>query len=157
GKFREDLYYRIHVVEVRLPPLRERREDIPQLVDRFLGIFAARYKREKKNLSREAMRRLMTYDWPGNVRQLEHVLLNGWVLSEEPDPDADHFDLPDGWVSSPRSTPLAETPEARPSAPAAVDARSSTTTGPRSSSRGGVSSSKRSHKGTLSQHRADER
>jgi DNA-binding NtrC family response regulator len=94
GRFREDLYYRIHVVEIRLPPLRERAEDIPQLVDHFLGLFSARYKREKKTLSRDAMRRLMAFDWPGNVRQLEHVLLNAWVLSDESELEAEDIDLP---------------------------------------------------------------
>ncbi len=78
GKFREDLYYRIHVVEVRVPALRERPEDIPQLVDHFLGLFAARYKREKNGLTKEALQRLAQYGWPGNVRQLENVLLNAW-------------------------------------------------------------------------------
>jgi serine/threonine-protein kinase PknK len=97
GRFREDLYYRIHVVEVHLPPLRERRDDIPQLVDHFFGIFAARYKREKGALTREAQRRLSDYDWPGNVRQLENVLLNAWVLSESPDLLPEDFELPDGW------------------------------------------------------------
>ncbi|HEY5373132.1 MAG TPA: sigma 54-interacting transcriptional regulator [Polyangiaceae bacterium] len=99
GKFREDLYYRIHVVEVRVPALRERPEDIPQLVDHFLGLFAARYKREKNGLTKEALQRLAQYGWPGNVRQLENVLLNAWVMSEDPELDAPDFDIPDGWVS----------------------------------------------------------
>jgi transcriptional regulator with GAF, ATPase, and Fis domain len=94
GKFREDLYYRIHVVEVHLPALRERGEDIPQLVDHFLGIFCARYKREKKAVSREALRVLADHDWPGNVRQLENVLLNAWVMSEEDELLPEDFDLP---------------------------------------------------------------
>ncbi|MFO7181820.1 MAG: sigma-54-dependent Fis family transcriptional regulator, partial [Pseudomonadota bacterium] len=94
GKFREDLYYRIHVVEVRMPALRERTEDIPQLVDHFLGLFAARYKRDKKAVSREALRMLALYDWPGNVRQLEHVLLNAWVLSDGDELVPEDFDLP---------------------------------------------------------------
>jgi serine/threonine-protein kinase PknK len=104
GAFREDLYYRIHVVELRLPALRDRREDIPQLVDHFLGLFAARYKRERKTLTREALRRLCDYSWPGNVRQLEHVLLNAWVLSERPEIECADLEFPDGFLpSEPRS------------------------------------------------------
>jgi serine/threonine-protein kinase PknK len=97
GRFREDLYYRIHVVEIHLPSLRERSDDIPQLVDHFLGIFAARYKREKKTVSRDALRRLQAYGWPGNVRQLEHVLLNAWVMSEEQELSAEDLEVPDGF------------------------------------------------------------
>jgi transcriptional regulator with GAF, ATPase, and Fis domain len=97
GKFREDLYYRIQVVEIHLPALRDRAEDIPQLVDYFLGIFAARYKREKKTVSRDALRRLQAYGWPGNVRQLEHVLLNAWVMSEEQELLPDDLEIPDGF------------------------------------------------------------
>ena len=99
GKFREDLYYRIHVIEIRVPALRERPEDIPQLVDHFLGLFAARYKREKNGLTREALQRLAQYGWPGNVRQLENVLLNAWVMSEDLELDASDFDIPDDWVA----------------------------------------------------------
>jgi transcriptional regulator with GAF, ATPase, and Fis domain len=128
GQFREDLYYRIHVVEVRLPSLRERVDDIPQLVDHFFGIFAARYKREKGSLSREALRRLSEYDWPGNVRQLENVLLNAWVMSEEEELRAEDIELPDGW------TPRADAP-ARGREPAPPPQR----------------------KGTVSEHRRDER
>lgn len=94
GKFREDLFYRIHVVEVPLPPLRQRLDDIPLLVDHFLGIFSTRYKRERKTLTREAKRRLAGYAWPGNVRQLEHTLLNAWILSESTEIEADDLELP---------------------------------------------------------------
>lgn len=96
GKFREDLYYRIHVVELRMPSLNERREDIPSLVDHFLGIFAARYRRERKLLDREALRQLTAYDWPGNVRQLEHVLLNAWILSDNEEIQPEDLELPGG-------------------------------------------------------------
>jgi DNA-binding NtrC family response regulator len=94
GKFREDLYYRIHVVELEIPALRERRDDIAVLADHFLGIFAARYRRDKKLLSREAQRSSMSFDWPGNVRQLEHVLLNAWILSDGQEIEAGDLELP---------------------------------------------------------------
>jgi transcriptional regulator with GAF, ATPase, and Fis domain len=95
GSFREDLYYRLHVIEVRVPPLRERLDDVPVLIDHFLGIFAARYGRERRSVSRSALKRLMAYGWPGNVRQLENVLLNAWVLSDRPELESDDFELPD--------------------------------------------------------------
>jgi serine/threonine-protein kinase PknK len=82
GKFREDLYYRLSVVEIPIPALRERLDDLPLLVDHFLTAFAARYATNKKSVSRDAMRFLMTLPWPGNVRQLEHAILNAWVLAE---------------------------------------------------------------------------
>jgi transcriptional regulator with GAF, ATPase, and Fis domain len=92
--FREDLYYRLHVVEVRLPPLRERLEDLPPLIDHFFKIFAARLKRDKKTVSREALRKLSGHNWPGNVRQLENALLNAFVMSDRPELLPDDFDLP---------------------------------------------------------------
>lgn len=104
GKFREDLYYRIHVVEIRVPALRERAEDVPQLVDHFLGLFAARYKREKKTVSREGLRWLCEREWPGNVRELEHVLLNAWVLSEDQELTADDFALDQSTAVSPQAS-----------------------------------------------------
>ncbi len=94
GRFREDLFYRLHVIELKVPALRERAEDIPALVDHFLGLFAARHKRERKTIGRDAVRRLQSFDWPGNVRQLEHVLLNAWLLSESPEIEAEDLDLP---------------------------------------------------------------
>jgi DNA-binding NtrC family response regulator len=105
--FRTDLYYRLHVVEVRLPPLRERLEDLPVLLDHFLQIFAARFRRDKKTISREAVRKLSGYGWPGNVRQLENVLLNAWVMSDRPELSPDDFDLP---VPLRRTAPGAEAP-----------------------------------------------
>ncbi len=95
GTFREDLFYRLHVVELRVPPLRERTEDIPPLIDHFLSLFSARYRRDKKTISRDALRRLCAYDWPGNVRQLEHVLLNAWLMSEDSEIGGGDIQLPD--------------------------------------------------------------
>jgi DNA-binding NtrC family response regulator len=74
GTFREDLYFRINVVTVRLPPLRERREDIPILVAHFLNKLARRERREPATLSPEALRLLTAYGWPGNVRELENAI-----------------------------------------------------------------------------------
>jgi two-component system response regulator AtoC len=74
GRFREDLYFRINVVTVRLPPLRERREDIPMLVAHFLAKLARRERRDQAALSPEALRLLTAYAWPGNVRELENAV-----------------------------------------------------------------------------------
>ncbi|MFO0664503.1 MAG: sigma 54-interacting transcriptional regulator [Polyangiaceae bacterium] len=82
GTFREDLYYRLNVVGIPVPALRERQEDVPLLIDHFLSLFASRYRRDRKSIDRAALRVLSEHDWPGNVRQLEHVLLNAWLMSE---------------------------------------------------------------------------
>ena len=74
GLFREDLFYRIHVIPILLPPLRERKEDIPSLVDHFLKKFSKEMKKEVKELSLSALHRLMLHDWPGNVRELENTI-----------------------------------------------------------------------------------
>ncbi len=74
GTFREDLYYRINIIPVRLPPLRERREDIPVLAEHFLEGFASSMGKSVSRISTEAMDRLTAYGWPGNVRELEHVI-----------------------------------------------------------------------------------
>lgn len=81
--FREDLYYRLNVVPIHLPPLRERREDIPLLVESFLREFASSYHREEKVFSPEAMRLLLHYAWPGNVRQLRNVIERAVVMVRE--------------------------------------------------------------------------
>ncbi|MGH7770306.1 MAG: sigma-54-dependent transcriptional regulator, partial [Candidatus Binatia bacterium] len=74
GNFREDLFYRIHVIPISLPALRDRREDIPPLVEHFIEKFNEKTKKEVKGMAPQAMQRLMLYDWPGNVRELEHVI-----------------------------------------------------------------------------------
>ncbi len=99
GTFREDLYYRLNVIQVQIPPLRERKDDLPALIDHFLSLFATRYRRERKAVERAALRTLSAYDWPGNVRQLEHVLLNAWLMS-----DGDEITSLD--LSLPTSIPL---------------------------------------------------
>src|SRR4051812_26905785 len=81
GKFREDLYYRLNVISVNLPPLRNRREDIPLLVEFFLDKFAQENERVVHQMSPEALRCLMDYNWPGNVRELENVMERAVVLS----------------------------------------------------------------------------
>jgi len=74
GRFREDLYYRLSVIPIHLPPLRERREDIPLLTREFLDRFAKSMNKKLEGIDPEAMRRLEVYDWPGNVRELENTI-----------------------------------------------------------------------------------
>jgi len=81
GRFREDLYYRLNVVPVRIPPLRERREDIPELVNHFLARFAAERRIQTPELSKEAMAALQAHDWPGNVRQLRNIIERTLILT----------------------------------------------------------------------------
>lgn len=84
NKFREDLYYRLNVISVNLPPLRERKEDIPLLVDHFLVKYCNENGREGLKFSPEAMKILMDHDWPGNVRELENAVERAVVLVPGP-------------------------------------------------------------------------
>jgi len=81
GTFREDLYYRFNVVQIKLPPLRERREDVSLLAKHFLTDAVKRFETEKKELSKEAKDLLLKYNWPGNVRELENAIRRACVLS----------------------------------------------------------------------------
>jgi len=81
GTFREDLYYRINVVNIYLPPLRERVEDIPLLAEHFVGLFNEKLKKDIKGFSPEVMERFMTYPWPGNVRELENIIERAILLA----------------------------------------------------------------------------
>lgn len=104
GKFREDLFYRIHVIHLKLPPLRERREDIPLLVDRIIAKFNRLQGKDIAGVSEEAMVRLMEHNYPGNVRELENIIEHAFVL------------CPSGWIEL-RHLP----PELRPAGPSEGD------------------------------------
>ena len=114
GKFREDLFYRLHVVTIALPPLRERREDIPVLIEHFLTTLAARHGRGPIALDPEAQRLLLQWDWPGNIRELENVLERAVVLSPRDVIGTEH--LPPGF----RPRPAVSVTPVDPAAPAAA-------------------------------------
>ena len=80
GDFREDLFYRINVLSVKLPPLRERRGDIPLLCSHFIGVYNARYEKEVKEISKDALDLLLAYDFPGNIRELENIIEHAFVF-----------------------------------------------------------------------------
>jgi transcriptional regulator with PAS, ATPase and Fis domain len=83
GRFRDDLYYRIRVIHVVLPPLRQRKEDIPLLVDGIIAKFNQLQGKQVSGVSKEAMNRLMLYHYPGNVRELENIIEQAFVLRPE--------------------------------------------------------------------------
>ena len=82
GRFREDLYYRLKVIDIELPPLRERKEDIPLLVEHFIEKFAREAKKNVSGVSEEALKALINYTWPGNVRELENVMQRAITLCQ---------------------------------------------------------------------------
>ena len=90
GQFRDDLFYRLSTIPIRIPPLRERREDVPILVEYFLKRLALQLNRNEMSLSPEVLERLAEYSWPGNVRELDHVLERMVVLTRK-----SHFDVDD--------------------------------------------------------------
>ena len=85
GRFREDLYHRLNVVPIMLPPLRERREDVPTLARHFLQRFSKEVKKNLSEISHEALNKLSAYDWPGNVRELANVMERAVVLGQGPE------------------------------------------------------------------------
>lgn len=94
GKFRKDLFYRINVIRIHLPPLRERREDIPLLVEYFLEEILEKLKKGKRVFSKESMRALVNYDWPGNIRELQNIIERAVTLSKNEIINADELPLP---------------------------------------------------------------
>jgi len=99
GQFREDLLFRLNTVEIRIPPLRERREDVPLLSAHFLARYAARYRRPVQRFDAAAMQALMQYSWPGNVRELDHTVERAVLMSRTADIQPGDLSL-----SSPRAT-----------------------------------------------------
>ena len=89
GRFREDLFHRLNVISIHLPPLRERKEDIPLLVVRFLEQFCKDNGKPPRSFTPTAMKLLMDYDWPGNIRELENAVERAVVLSTHESMDAD--------------------------------------------------------------------
>jgi transcriptional regulator with PAS, ATPase and Fis domain len=82
GEFREDLYYRLKVVEIKVPPLRERRADIPLLIDHLISSFNKKFKKNITGISKEVEICFMGYGWPGNIRELMHVLEHAFVVCQ---------------------------------------------------------------------------
>ncbi|MGE5895059.1 MAG: sigma-54-dependent transcriptional regulator, partial [bacterium] len=93
GSFREDLYFRLNVIHIPIPPLRERKDDIPPLVDYFLRAFAAEYRRPKKRITEAAIRKLQTYEWPGNVRELKNFIEKMVIMITDEVIDVKHLDI----------------------------------------------------------------
>ena len=116
GGFREDLYYRLNVVNIHVPPLRDRRDEIPLLVEHFLRLYSQRYGRPQPTLSPAAMRRFMEHSWPGNIRELENLVKRVVVLGGKEWPD-EHTVFE---THTTRSEPMAPRPAlgASPPAPA---------------------------------------
>ena len=91
GSFREDLYYRVNVIRVELPPLRRRKEDIPLLVQQFIDRFNRLQQKSVKGIAGEALSLLMAHDWPGNVRELENIIERSFILCNEEFIDIEHL------------------------------------------------------------------
>lgn len=123
GKFRHDLYYRINVIELRVPPLRERREDLPVLIDAILTRLATAQGRTRPQLHADAMEALAYYSFPGNVRELENILERAFALADDDGIRATDLRLPE--VRQPAPTPTAATALD----PSQIDPRESATSG----------------------------
>jgi DNA-binding NtrC family response regulator len=111
GKFREDLFYRLNVIPVLIPPLRQRREDVPLLVESFVERLAVEMKRRLDGVSPDAMSALMAHDWPGNVRELRNVLERGAVVATGPVIQLVDLGLPARAEAPPRAGTLASLEE----------------------------------------------
>ena len=117
GTFRSDLYYRLHVFPLHLPPLRDRRDDIPELVRHFVRVFARRFGREIDTITTDAMAALKNYPWPGNVRELEHLIERAVILTRGRELRVPLADL------ATRVRPPGASPTVLPAAPAPSPAR----------------------------------
>jgi aliphatic sulfonates family ABC transporter substrate-binding protein len=105
GRFREDLYYRLHVAHLRLAPLRERREDIVPLAKHFLQVYASRLDIETAELTEGATARLLSHSWPGNIRELENVVYRSLLVAHQGRITSADLQLPDDVLAGPRTAP----------------------------------------------------
>jgi DNA-binding NtrC family response regulator len=116
GKFREDLYYRLNVFPIMVPPLRDRKDDVPALVQHFVTRIAAEEGRKVRGIQPRALQMLMAYSWPGNVRQLENTVFRAIVLCESDMLDVQDFpqiaSLVDGYEVTIPAAPAAPAPVA---------------------------------------------
>jgi transcriptional regulator with PAS, ATPase and Fis domain len=108
GRFRKDLLYRINTIEIELPPLRERLEDLPELVAQFIANYAHKYHLPGKPVSDRAMAALRRHHWPGNVRELSHAVERALILSDDDMLEAEDFRLAKGAPGGERSLNLEE-------------------------------------------------
>ena len=108
GRFREDLLFRLNTVEIRLPPLRQRREDIPHLAMHFLQRQARQYHKAREGFEPDAMQTLLDYEWPGNVRELEHTIERAILLSQGDTVGPEDLNLRSPVAASDGTTPLEE-------------------------------------------------
>ncbi len=129
GRFREDLFYRLHVFPITVPPLRERLTDIPALTRHFLALFAAEEGKRIRSITPEALRLLTAFNWPGNIRQLENAVFRAVVLAEGDSIGADEFPQINTQIAAPAARAMPALPEDQP-APAEIPGESVSVVGP---------------------------
>jgi DNA-binding NtrC family response regulator len=105
-RFRQDLLFRLNTIEIRLPPLRERRDDIPQLLDHYLALYGRKYDRPERQIPTDVLEALVRHDWPGNVRALRHAAERAVIMAEGHAFQVEDFPLP-----SRPERPLVQIPE----------------------------------------------
>jgi transcriptional regulator with GAF, ATPase, and Fis domain len=105
GTFRSDLYYRLNVFPIEMPPLRERKEDIPVLVEYFIARYASKAGKKLRGINRVTLDRLMAYTWPGNIRELQNVIERSVIVCE-----TENFTVDESWLSRKLDTATAEQP-----------------------------------------------
>ncbi len=106
GQFREDLYYRLNVIKIMMPPLRQREGDIPLLAHYFLDKYSAKTKKQVKGFSPDAMKRLVSYNWPGNIRELENAVERALLLTKDLFIQPENFQLPETAINLPEKMSL---------------------------------------------------
>jgi transcriptional regulator with PAS, ATPase and Fis domain len=117
GRLREDLYYRINTIPIRVPPLRERAEDVQHLAEHFLRVYSAKYRRSVRDFSQAAWSKLFEYKWPGNVRELQNIVERAVLLAKNEIIEVEALPFGDLAPAENLARPVA-TPAASPSAPA---------------------------------------